>query len=122
MTTPVADAYKLPKIVQGADWHLRITWYTQTNDDPRVAIDLTGYAALFQIRKTSLHPPAVSIANGSGITLGGAAGTIDLALTDVQTAGIWAGVYQYDLLMTDTSGDKRVILAGEVEIRARISR
>ena len=116
------DNYKLPMIVQGTDWSLRLTWKTQTGTDPAVPVDLTSYTALFQLRRSYLHPAVLSLASGSGITLGGAAGTIQLDVADTVSAELIPGIYKYDLLVTTNVGTKRVLLAGEVEVRARISR
>lgn len=116
------DNYKLPTIVQGTDWTFAFTWKTQTGTDPPVAVDLTGYSALFQLRRSSAHPPVISLSQGSGITLGGAAGTIQIDIANTLTEEIVPAVYKYDLRLTSPGGQKRVILAGEVELRARISR
>jgi hypothetical protein len=122
MTTLEYDKYKLPTIRQGTDWTFQLTLSTQVDNDPPVPVNLTGYSALFQLRRTPLHPQVISLANGSGITLGGVAGTIALEISDTLSEEVAPGVYQYDLRLTDTGGKNDVVLAGEVEVRARISR
>ena len=69
------------------------------------AINLTGYSAAMQVRETYDSATAlVSLTNGSGITLGGTAGTILVTITNAQSAAISAGAYAYDLELTSGVG------------------
>jgi hypothetical protein len=60
---------------QGATWDLSLT-YVDGDGDP---IDLTAHTARMQVRNSyTADPPVLSLASGTGITLGGTAGTIDI--------------------------------------------
>lgn len=78
---------------QGASWDYTLTW--TTNGTP---VNLTNYTARMQARVS--HPDThtvLSLTSGSGITLGGTAGTILLEASPVITAGVASGQYVYDL-------------------------
>ena len=65
-------------IDQGADFSLSLTWESPAGSP----VDLTGYTAALVIRSTyGAQPEVLALAQGSGITLGGAAGTIAIAIT-----------------------------------------
>jgi hypothetical protein len=54
-----------------------------------------------QIRASYTSASAlISLTQASGLTLGGAAGTIDINITSNQTTALAAGTYVYDLEMT----------------------
>ena len=109
------------KIDQGASFSQLVTWMA---GDPAVAVDLTGCSALAQVRAkiddaTVLHE--FSSATG-GIAMGGATGTIELVMTDEETAAAtWrAGVY--DLLISFPSGSKRRLMYGSITITPGVTR
>jgi len=78
---------------QGATWEYTLTW--KLNGAP---VDLSAYSARMMARSSYAAASAVlSLTNGSGITLGGTAGTIVLAASAVTTAGVAAAQYVYDL-------------------------
>ena len=82
---------------QGETFTRTITWKT---DD--VPVDLTGYTAAMQVRSSYSSTTAVvslTTSNG-GLTLGGAAGTIEVFISAVATSAIPAGNYVYDLELT----------------------
>jgi hypothetical protein len=57
---------------QGATWDLSLT-YVDGDGDP---IDLTAHTARMQVRNSyTADPPVLSLASGTGITLGGTAGS-----------------------------------------------
>lgn len=67
---------------KGASWDYTLTWQTGGT-----AVNLTGYDARMQVRETHASGTAVlSLTVGSGITLGGTAGTIVLEATAVVVA------------------------------------
>ena len=49
-------------------------------------------------------------------------GQITLTLADTVTAGIESGRYVYDVLITDSSGDKTRILEGQATVTPSVSR
>ena len=85
---------------QGASFDRTLTWKIDGT-----AVNLTGYSARMQVRSTySSSTAVVSLTDGSGITLGGAAGTIVIEITAATTAGIAEGQYVYDLELVSGSG------------------
>jgi len=106
-------------IDQGADWYLTVTW----NNPSGAPINLTGYTAALQIRTSPLAKTSVlSLATGSGITLGGAAGTIAIHATAAQTGAITNGKYAYDLELTSAGGVVTRLINGTVEVSAQVTR
>jgi hypothetical protein len=93
---------------QGASFDYTLTW--QTGGTP---VNLSGYTARMQVRDTYDGGSAVvSITSGTGITLGGTAGTILVELTATQTAAIDAtpsGQYVYDLELVSGSSVTRLV-------------
>ena len=78
---------------QGASWDYTLTWTTSGTP-----VNLTNYTARMQVRVS--HPDqatVLSITSGSGITLGGTAGTILLEASPATTAGVPSGQYVSDL-------------------------
>ena len=102
-------------IDQGADFSTTIS-LTDSNGD---VLTLSGYSAVGQIRKTF---GSSSIAATFGTALSAASGQITLTLTDTVTAGMTSGRYVYDILITDSSGDKTRILEGHATITPSVSR
>ena len=94
-------------------------------DASKQPIDLTGYTARLQIRaKVSSTEFALELTEASGLTLGGPAGTIDIALTPTQTetdlAELKAGVY--DLELTSPAGIVTTIIGGSVTLADQVTR
>jgi len=73
-----------------------------------------------KLRAKATSAAVLSLTNGSGITLGGAAGTIVLGITATQTSAIAAGKYFYDLELTSGSTVTR-LLQGEFLLTAEIT-
>ena len=91
------------------------------NDSTGSALDLTGYTAVAQIRKTYLSSTATSMTvafNADRTT-----GKIDLSLTATQTGALKAGRYVYDLSITtsDSSTTTRVV-EGIATVNPSVSR
>lgn len=86
-------------IRQGETWSF--TWTKK--DSAGVAIDITGYTARMAIRDTLAGPLEAYLssgtdADGGSITLGGAAGTVVLAMTATQSAALAGEVSLASLL------------------------
>jgi len=104
-----------------ADWEITLTWYTSTAET--AVVDLSNYTARMDIRRKQSDSSALAtLTNSSGITLGGSAGTIVIALTDTQTASITPGPAVYDLEMIDGSGKVRRLIAGSLTFTASVTR
>ena len=98
-------------------------------------MDLTGFDALMHVRREledALPVITLSTADGS-ITLGGAAGTVDLLLTPDQTAALtspgvvdWDGeVWVHDILLTNSPADPDSvdrIYQGRITVRPGVTR
>jgi hypothetical protein len=102
-------------IDQGADFSTTIS-LTDSNGQ---VLSLTGYTALGQIRKTY---SSSTVAATFGTSLSAATGQITLTLTDTVMGGMSSGRYVYDIIITDSSGDKTRILEGQATITPSVSR
>lgn len=72
---------------------------TITNDG--TAYNLTNATATFTVRASEDATTILTLTNGSGITLGGTAGTAQITATATQTSSIDAGVYTYDFTINE---------------------
>ena len=103
---------------QGATFGYEFTWLV---DD--VPVDLGGYTAAMQVRPThDSDDVLVDLTDGAGLTLGGAAGTIDLAIDADSTAAIPAGSHVYDLELTDPFGIVTRLLDGAFAVDPEVTR
>lgn len=100
---------------QGATFDTTFTFRIDGNP-----VNLTGYTALMKLRTEPSGDAILSLSNGSGITLGGAAGTIAVAITATQMTALEAGSYLYDLKLTQASTVTR-LLQGSFLITPEIS-
>lgn len=63
----------------------------------------------------------ISLTNGSGITLGGSAGTIALLVSASTMAGISAGTYVYDLELDSGTVVTR-LMQGKFTVQAEVTK
>ena len=103
-------------IDQGANFSTTVT----IEDGNSSALDLTGYTALAQIRKTYQSTTATDFT--STFAADRTTGLITISLTDTQTAALEEGRYVYDLLITDLSGTKTRVVEGIVTVNPSVSR
>ena len=76
------------------------------------SLDLTGYTAASQIRK---HPDSVNAtANFTVAFIDRTNGRIRVSLGRTTTAEIKPGRYMYDVMFTDDSGDKSIVIEGNI--------
>lgn len=102
---------------QGATWDYQLVWKSAGTP-----VNLTGYTARLQARATYASGTAVlSLTSGTGITLGGTAGTIDLAASATTTAAIPADQYVYDLELVNGSTVTRLV-QGYLNVSAEVTR
>jgi hypothetical protein len=105
-------------IEQGATFNLLMTWKIDN-----VAVNLTGYTARLQARVDVEDTETVlSLTTGSGITLGGALGTISLDRTATQTAVLPTGEFVYDLELQSGGGVVTRLVQGQLTISAEVTR
>lgn len=106
---------------QGATFDYTLTWQSGGS-----AVNLTGYSGRMQVRETyDSSSTIVSLTSGTGITLGGTAGTILLALSATQTAALDAtpsGQYVYDLELVSGSGYVTRLVEGNFTIYPEVTR
>ncbi len=105
---------------QGSHFTLPITW----KDQNQVPINLTGFTARMQARRThdaTTHFIELTTENG-GITLGGAAGTITLSLSAAATAAISAETGVWDLELISSGGIVTRLIQGEITISKEVTR
>ena len=102
---------------QGATWDR-----TFTVNVGGTALNLTGYTAAIQVRDSADAGTAIiSLTNGSGITLGGTAGTIGVVISSAITAGAAAGSYSYDLEL-NSGGTITRLLEGSFNVTGNVTR
>ena len=114
----ISPAFYTIACYQGATFNKVFTWEVDA-----VPVNLTGYTARMQVRSTKDSATTiVSLTTGSGITLGGAAGTITLDLSATATAALPSGVYLYDLELVSGGGQVTRLLEGKFTISAEVTR
>ena len=103
---------------QGADYDKT---FTVTQDG--TAVNWSGYTAAMQVREAvDSDTYLLSLTSSSGITLGGTAGTIGVAITNAQSSAISAGSYSYDLEMTSNGGQITRLLQGSFTVVGNVTR
>lgn len=109
------------KVEQGATFEQTITWKA---GQPAAPVDITGCTARMHAReRLDEATPLLTMTTENGaITLGGAAGTIALALTATETAAItWTrGVYDLEIVYPD--GRVRRLLTGKITVSPEVTR
>ena len=107
-------------IYQGTTFNQQFTWKDQNN----ALVNLTGYTARMMARAgidSSTPFITLTTANG-GISLGGAAGTITLLMSDASTSALVNGKGVYDLEVINGSGTVTRLLQGNIFISAEVTR
>lgn len=117
MTTPAKLKFT---IYQGATFRKRLTW-TAPGGTP---IDLTGCTARMQVRSDVESPTALLslTTENDGIVLGGALGTIELYVSDEDTAAItWDGGV-WDLEIVHPGGEVTRLAQGSISVSPEVTR
>lgn len=103
---------------QGATLVRTLTW----KPDGTTPANLTGFSARMQVRPSvDSSTVSLSLTSGSGITLGGTAGTITITAAATATAALGAGVYVHDLELVDGSTVYRLV-QGSFTVRPEVTR
>jgi len=103
---------------QGADFDRTFT-ITQGG----TALNLTGYTSRMQVREAADSTAyLLYLTSASGITLGGTAGTIAVAITSTQSSAIAAGSYAYDLEIIAGAGSVTRLLQGGFTVSGNVTR
>jgi len=104
---------------QGSDFSTVITY----SDDAAALVNLTGCTGRMQVRKFAGSPAAnITLTNGSGVTLGGAAGTITITISSAALSQVPAGAYVYDVEIVDTSSKVLKVISGSFTVSAEVTR
>lgn len=108
-------------VKQGATWRNVFTLYQGASTG--AVVNLTGYAAKLEIKdvgsslySTPSTTKLLTLTESSGITLGGAAGTITVLQSAAQTAAYTWATGEYRLTLTAPGGDTNVYLYGDVTV------
>ena len=96
---------------------------TVTYKIDNVPVNLTGYSGRLQVREThDATDYIVSLINGSGITMGGSAGTIGILIADDVTANFITGDHVYDLEIESTNGTTTRLIEGRFNVTPEVTR
>lgn len=117
MTTPAKLKFT---IYQGATFRKRLTWRAPDG----TPIDLSGCTARMQVR-AEVESPAVLLSlttENGGLTLGGAAGTVELYVSDEDTGAITWDAGVWDLEIVHPSGEVTRLAQGSVAVSPEVTR
>lgn len=113
----MADTYDIA-IDAGSTYQLSVLW----EDDTGTAINLTGYSARMHVRREINDTDTVlALAVGSGLTLGGSAGTIAVEIAASDTVDL-SGTYVYDLEVESGGGVVTRLIQGSVTVNPEVTR
>jgi hypothetical protein len=103
---------------QGSTFRRTLT-YTLDN----IPIDLSGYSSRLQVREAYYSDdPIVSLVSGSGITVGGSAGTIDIFIAASDTSNFPPGNHVYDLEIVSPSNIVDRLIEGTFNVTPEVTR
>jgi hypothetical protein len=85
------------------------------------AVDLTDYSARMQVRTLTGGALVLDLADGDGITLGGATGEITIDLAEEVTAALAPGDYRYDLELVDADENVERFAEGFFTVTAEVT-
>jgi len=98
------------------------TWmFTFTvRDEAGALVNLTGYTARMQARADWTSTPILSLATGAGITLGGALGTVAIAVTAATTSAIAVGDYAFEIELVAPDGTIPPFVLGALHVTHKV--
>jgi Na+/serine symporter len=103
---------------QGSTFRRTLTY---TLDE--VPVNLTGYSSRLQVREAYYsEDPIVSLVSGSGITMGGSAGTIDILISASVTSEFPTGTHVYDLEIVSPSNLVDRLIEGTFNVTPEVTR
>ncbi len=113
----MADTYDIT-IDAGSTCQLSVAW----KDESNVAINLTGYSARMHVRREIGDTDTVlELSSGSGLTLGGSAGTVAVEIAAADTVDL-SGVYVYDLEVESGDGVVTRLIQGSITVVPEVTR
>ena len=102
-------------IDQGTDFTVTV----DVSDATGGILDLTGYSAAAQIRKTYGSSSKVDFTTSTGTP---SQGKVTMSLTDTQTSALESGRYVYDLNITSGAGVTTRVVEGQAIITPGVTR
>jgi hypothetical protein len=103
---------------QGSTFRRTLTY---TLDE--VPVNLTGYSSRLQVREAYYSTDlVVSLVSGSGITMGGSAGTIDILISASVTSEFPTGTHVYDLEIVSPSNIVDRLIEGTFNVTPEVTR
>lgn len=103
---------------QGSTLSLTLTY----KDSTEAPVNLTGYTARMQVRTSyNATDTLLNLTNGSGLTLGGSAGTIAVSVSATTTATLPTGNFVYDLEIVQGSTVTKLI-RGAFRVRPEVTK
>ena len=102
-------------IDQGTDYTITV----DVTDSAGDVLDLTGYTATAQVRKTYTSS---SLSATFTTSINAAAGQVTISLTDTQTSALQAGRYVYDLNIQSGGGVKTRVIEGQAVVTPGVTR
>ena len=107
---------------QGETFDRTVTWEVGPDRDNRTPVDITGYSARLQVRRKHTSADTVfSLTDTDGLTLGDAAGTVQIQLSATDTADV-SGKYVFDLELESPGGVVTRIVEGVIEFTPEVTR
>lgn len=110
-------------IYQGSKLVKVFAWTVGTA--PPVAVDLTGYTARMQARATvAAGSPEFDLTVGSGLTMGGALGTITVTISATVTAALTVPsmVWDLELMPAGVAADAFRFIEGKITLSPEVTR
>jgi len=102
-------------IDQGTDFSVTV----DVTDTDGSVLDLDGYSASAQIRKTYTSS---SVSATFGTSISASNGQVTLTLSDTVTAGLSAGRYVYDLNIESSGGQVTRVVEGQAIVTPGVTR
>ena len=103
---------------QGTTFQRTLT-YTLDN----TPIDLSGYSARLQVREAHYSTePLVSLVSGSGISISGSAGIINIEISPTVTSDLTPGTHVYDLEIESPGGVIDRLIEGNFAVTPEVTR
>lgn len=110
---PAPERYDI-SVYERASLNVAATLYV---DDAGTTLwNLGGYSAEFRVLDRANGSVIATLTSGSGITLGGSAGTIVVKRTPAQVAAWKLDKGAYDLVITAADGTATLLLQGDLEV------
>lgn len=118
MTTELRESATFNlKCIKGTSFQRSLTYKNSGGS----AIDLSGYTVNMAIKSYgSNNITVLALTNGSGVTLTGASGLIEILITDAQTSALEEKEYFYTLRIESAGGIVSELMRGTFEVLDKV--